>query len=415
MFADEQIFHIMETLTMSLRWSLRKGFFIAFLIEGLSRGICFGAFKEDRFESLTAFSPGVIIQSVQLGAHYKKAEETEKSFFLKKRDDAPKPKLSNLPLSWNFGFTYNRNSLAATSVDPEITNHTWGGNGGFNWEATPELDVGLQFAADFTPAEAYSHGSAVFQMGYLFNLVPSQKSKDLDELEKEDKDSKYDANNASQFYQRKQKEMEIRLAKNYLATKTGRSIASIDTEGERYPNIRVEYNLGFSRHLVDSKTFRRVSHSGGNITSTQKMDQYLNGLEVLTAISASFKFRLAAHVYSYSYDVDSYLNNFDAQIQVMQSIFADDGWTSGANQLLSFPSLGWNESFYWTIDDQNSLSFDFNQSTYASRLQSATFAFSASYFRNLTKSWRAGVLGNGTAGGVNSFLYTGALMIRYLL
>lgn len=160
------------------------------------------------------------------------------------------------------------------------------------------------------------------------------------------------------------------------------------------PQISIALFLQFNSHLIGAKTFRDPFLAGLPLTSSAVLNQFRGGPELNFTFSRGLKLHLSGHLFHYSSPVDSFLPQLELGAGARQIMIAAGGWSAFANQVLAFPVYSLDQTLDWILDDRNTLFFAFNQTSYASKTQQMTLAFSPSFYRDFNRYWRAGVSGN---------------------
>ncbi|MEO5970077.1 MAG: hypothetical protein ABIQ95_09130 [Bdellovibrionia bacterium] len=339
--------------------------------------------REDEASSLTGVGAGIIAQSFEISRHFVRPDNIEGSYFLKARDKnsilAKKEKVY-LPLSWMLGggFTY----LASPAIGryPDINDGVISLKGGLEWTLVPTFTLSMDLDIDNNTAENYNHGAVLFKFWKTFSLHSRSPA---------DSTGGYDSSEADQYYERQwsQKQKALALKKKAITSEDEET-----EEGEgfaQFPEIQMGLILGFGEHLVGGKTYRRALVDP--LREDQRLFQNRTGLEITYFPKEGLTLKLGGNIFYYNINVDTYLQYLEIRPLQRIPLFAQTGWSSSTNQLLTFPSLSFDQSLEFEVNEKEMFELFINESTYASNQQETTISASPRYTRELGKGWKVSV------------------------
>ena len=386
--------------------------------------------QPDGVTSFTSAGPRLLFQSLELFMHFKADLDSPKGFIVDERlrqgfTPAP-PTYTVLPLQWSLGLGYGRVTSETTTVDPSVLDEVLTGTGSLTWEVTSRLSVGVRANYDSIAIESYTHGLGLVRVDYNVPL-PSWNlfSKDTDEPDYEDLKSEddedddldlemdpteYDPDDARQYYK-------YEMKKKFLHDE-GEQLKEEDVNGNNpeseFPQLRVSYELGVSRHTVGTKFFRKPSsYILGHNNQPSQVTQFYDGIQLSYLPQRKWTYSLALGFYRYNGDANQFLSQIEAGDSLTQSVMNSTGWSQFASRSLAFPTSVLQGSVAHELDPVSSLTVILSKVSYASLLIPATYSLNPIYYRNLAEHWRAGLGIQGTVGGVNSPFFVGSLEVDY--
>lgn len=398
-------------------WARRLPFFIACAI-GMSAA---NASTPDGIQSWTSGSSDFVFQSIEVSRHFFKQNDLGASYFAtdeaKEYLDESHEELVRLPLYWNLGIGYGYANTPANGINPSLGDSVGTGSFGLGWDPLQDLSLNTRLNYASIPNEQYQSGSVLFKIEYTFSLssiipkkVPFSVYEDDGDEKKEDSErnddevdsSRYDLEDARQFYRyKRQKNRELAAD------------AEDTTEDEvDYPRIRVAYQFEGTHHQVGSKVFQLPSNSG---LTSQSLDlfQYVNGFDLAYIMNTRWTFGGYVGFYHYSGPtVDNFLSQIESGT-LQQALMSNMAWNGFASSTLTMPSNILKAYVNWKTNDKSHIDLTLMKVSYSASNQIATYSVTPMYSRLFSQHWQGGVGFQATVDHVAWPFMAGILQLSY--
>jgi len=409
--------------------------------------------RPDAISSSTAVNSGYFIESLFVHKHFAALQDADESFFSRHRDTSdeepdeltvvpvdgkkpkkpPKPKAERLVekkkdepfqpsgLSWELGYAYASPLVLAQQpvgvVAPTSSLDSQSIVAGLDWEALPELDMGMDVQIDTLPNQDYRHGRITLRFEYLVPVGMSAERQSALAKLREGQEQGDETDARAYYLNRADSSGHTLRNTRYLGgyhkkgTPPPSSTYSDDNEDPEsvsslqkqlqgtYPNLKMALVFSFDRHILQTPTF-------------QAMNQFELGPDLNLDLSADTRFHLLAFYSGYSTSVQS----FSAQLPVspgISIILPASSFSAFQPQFLAYPTFVFEEGVSHDLNDAWTIEFYANQVFYALSGESPVVGLAPMIFFSPSSHWTVGLGGDLLLGGSGTS-GAGILNLSYL-
>jgi hypothetical protein len=343
---------------------------------------------EDQFESSVIAGASGFAQHLQINNH----------FFIGTTEQDARNRVSTIlkqsPFSYHLGVLLNQVSAQSYSRVARENDLSYFGTMGLDWDALPELKIGLKIQGGLLPSQGYRTIGQRLKVEYNMPLLPK-----LQEEDDEGPLPEIDANDARAFY-RRLKEEQIREGRRLHRQKMKKLAESVQTIA--YPALNFAFSLGQSQHIAQ-----------------QLYQQYELGPDLMFYPSSRFQIGLGARFYIYDPNIDLLSASVGSSNTLTRPLLYDQGLIQMAFPVLFFPNFSANQTMTWKFSEIETLTVNFDQVVVGAVIQRTFFSFNPTYDREFGRNWKAGlgaylITGSPDRAG-NSLFWSGSLRLGYKL